>query len=73
MTSSAKIIPGLILVTGISEPTGCHVTDQKTTTRPNILFCISDDQSFPLAEFPHRTQHLATRGGSQPCTLLYHI
>lgn len=49
MKNSAKIIPGLILATGISGLTGCQETEKSIPIRPNILFCISDDQSFPHA------------------------
>lgn len=49
MNNSAGIIPGLLLATGLAGLTGCQVEQEKTLLRPNILFCISDDQSFPHA------------------------
>ena len=47
--NSSCFFSGLILAAGTSALTGCGQVTGKTAPLPNILFCISDDQSFPHA------------------------
>ena len=44
-----RLFSGLILASGIAPFVGCSQDPVTAATKPNILFCISDDQSFPHA------------------------
>ena len=49
MKNSVKIISGLLLAAAATGISGCQQGEKAPIPRPNILFCISDDQSFPHA------------------------
>lgn len=49
MIHSSRLFTGIVLTASTTALTCCLQTGNEEAPRPNILFCISDDQSFPHA------------------------
>lgn len=47
MILTSRLITGIVLTAGTTALAGCIQAGKEEAPRPNILFCIADDQSFP--------------------------